>query len=184
MEHIRKIEECIRNNRTITLIYESFSSGQVSERTLDPYHLYWNEGNLYLAAYCHVNKSMRSFKINRIKKLKKVGGAFTPDPGFNIDKYLGNSWRVYRGSKEIRVHLLVYPPAEKFFLESQYHDSQEIEKLPGGKIKCALTVYDTPEFRSWLLSWGKHIEVIAPKELREEIKVELMESVKRYGGKP
>ena len=136
---------------------------------------------LYLAAYCHKHKDMRSFRIDRFKFVKKVSEHFNRDPKFNLSKFLGPSWRVYRGNEEAsKVKILVYPPAARLFRETRYHETQELEELAGGRLYCTLTVYDSPEFRSWLLGWGSQVEVVEPAELREGIKGELQESLARY----
>lgn len=179
-KQLKKITDCIRSSKTMVVTYDSFSGGKVSERTMDPYHLYWDEGNLYLVAYCHNNKSLRSFKINRFISVKRATGHFQRDPGFDLKEYLGKSWRNYRGVEEITVRLHVDPPMARLFLETSYHESQEIQQLPAGKLCCTLTVYDSPEFRTWLLGWGRNIEVIEPQELREGIEEELRASLRKY----
>jgi predicted DNA-binding transcriptional regulator YafY len=180
MDDLNKIRNCIRQNRSIVAVYDSHASGE-KERAMDPYDLFWNNGNMYLAAYCHNNKCMRSFKINRFSSVKETPALFERDLQFNLRDFIGQSWRVFRGSEEIVVKICVYPPATRYFLESSYHDSQEIQEHPNGKITCTLKTYNTPEFKSWLLSWGSQVEVLEPTDLREEIKQELLESLGKYG---
>jgi predicted DNA-binding transcriptional regulator YafY len=178
---IQQIIECIYHCRSITVVYDSFSSDEVTERIIDPYDLYWNKGNLYLAAYCHKHNDMRSFRIDRFCAIKKVGERFTRDPEFHLNEYLGPSWRVYRGNEDvIKVKILVYPPAARLFRETHYHDTQELEELEDGKLSCTFKVPDTPEFRTWLLGWGSQVEVVEPPELREGVKEELVKSVQLY----
>lgn len=177
---IRQIQQCIYHCKPVLLVYDSFSSGEVSERTIDPYDFYWNRGNLYLAAYCHRHKEMRNFRIDRISDVKKIAGSFTRNPQFDLSEYLGPSWRVYRGHTEMAIKLLVYPPASRLFRETRYHETQELQEREDGTLCCTLTVSDSPEFRTWLLGWGSQLEVLAPAELREGIKEELQASLERY----
>ncbi|MEW5920379.1 MAG: WYL domain-containing transcriptional regulator [Bacillota bacterium] len=179
-ELIQQIQKCIYHCCSISVVYDSFSSGEVSERLIDPYDFYWNKGNLYLAAYCHKHHQMRSFRIDRISSFKKVAGSFNRDPEFNLNEYLGLSWRVYRGSEEMTVKLLVYPPASRLFRETRYHETQELQELEDGKICCTLTVSDSPEFRTWLLGWGSQVEVLEPEGLRKGIGEELNKALNNY----
>jgi|GEM_PF-764944 len=177
---IQKLRECIYQCRSVSVVYNSFSSGEVTERLIDPYDFYWNKGNLYLAAYCHKHNEIRSFRIDRFESVKGVGGHFQRNHEFDLNDYLSSSWRVYRGSREMAVKLLVYPPASRLFRETRYHETQKLEELENGKILCTLTVSDSPEFRAWLLGWGSRVEVVEPEELRAGIKEELVKSVERY----
>lgn len=179
LEQIGKIRDCIRQNRMLIAVYDSHASGK-RERAMDPYDLFWSEGDMYLAAYCHKNKSMRSFKVNRFGKVTKTSKTFDRDPKFNLDNYLGKSWRVYRSREEIELKILIYPPAARFFLESTFHDSQKTQKHPDGKVTCTLTTYNTPELKSFLLSWGSQVQVLQPKELRNAIKNELLAGLEKY----
>lgn len=177
---IEQLRDCISSCRSVSVVYDSFSSDEITERQIDPYDLYWYKGNFYLAAYCHKHNEMRSFRIDRFKAVKKIGKRFIRNPEFNINEYFGLSWRVYRGDEEKTVKLLVYPPASRLFQETRYHETQKLEELENGKILCTLTVSDSPEFRTWLLGWGSRVEVVEPVELREAIKEELKKSFRRY----
>ena len=172
-ELIQQMRECIYQCRSISVVYDSFSSSEISERLIDPYDFYWNKGNLYLAAYCRKHNEMRSFRIDRISTIKKIAGRFTRDPQFDLNAYLGPSWRVYRGDAEMTVKLLVYPPASRLFRETRYHETQKLQEREDGKLCCTLTVSDSPEFRAWLLGWGSQVEVLEPAELREGVRGEL-----------
>lgn len=179
-EIIETISDCIRKNRTITAIYDSFTTSRITERDLDPYDLFFRDGNLYLAAYCHNRRNVCSFRIDRIKRAKAVNGSFVRDPGFSLNEYLGASWGVWRGNTEITIKFIAYPPASRLFRESAYHNTQHIEELDDGKILCTVTTYDTPEIKSWLLSWGSQVYVIEPDKLVKEIADELRESLHYY----
>ena len=179
-EMIATVNDCIRRNLCISVIYDSFSGGRVSERTLDPYELFWGEGNLYLAAFCHSRRHVCTFRLDRFKSVNAHAKVFTRDPSFDLSVYLGPSFSVWSGTEEISIRFLVHPPASRFFRESSYHHSQQLKELPDGKVICTLIVFDSPEIKSWLLSWGKQVEVLEPQELREGIKEELQAGLGRY----
>lgn len=179
-EMIAVISDCIRRSQSVTAVYDSYSGGKVSERTLDPYHFFWREGNLYLAAHCHLRNQICIFRIDRFKGVKALNNKFVCNSSFNLEDYLGSSFRVWSGTEEVNVRFLVYPPSSRFFYESCYHHSQQVQDLEDGKIICTLTVYNSPEIKSWLLSWGKQVEVLEPQDLREEIKAELQAGLQQY----
>lgn len=179
-EMIATVNESMRRHRCLSAVYDSFSGGKVSERLLDPYELFWGDGNLYLAAFCHSRLHVCTFRIDRFKSVKALAKTFTRDPAFDLAGYLSSSFSVWSGTDEITIRFHVYPPSSRFFRESCYHHSQHIEELPEGNIICTLTVNDSPEIKSWLLSWGKQIEVLEPQKLREEIKQELQAGLERY----
>jgi predicted DNA-binding transcriptional regulator YafY len=54
--------------------------------------------------------------------------------------------------------------------ERVWHESQEIHALPRGEIELVLQLGGFEEIERWVLSWGEHARVLAPKQLRERIR--------------
>lgn len=179
-EIITTIEESMKENCTINVVYDSFSSEISRDRPLDPYQLFWHSGNLYLAAYCHRREEIRSFRVDRFLSVDKTGQKFTRDGSFDLENYLDGSWKIYRGMEEINLKIFVYPAASRLFRESAYHPTQQNNELPDDCLECTFTVTNTPELRSWLLSWGSMVVVQEPEEMREEMKRELERSLGNY----
>ena len=179
-EIIQTIEESIKEECTLNAFYDAFSSDVSRNRPLDPYQLFWQGGNLYLVAYCHRKQEVRTFRVDRFISVNKTSRKFSQAEDFDLESYLGSSWKVYRGVEEIELKILVYPPASRFFKESTYHPSQQICELQDGILECTFQVSNTPELRGWLLSWGSKITIQHPPELKEEIKEELKHSLNNY----
>ncbi len=181
-KHIKTILECIRHNRSVCIYYDSFSAKEVTMRNVDPYELCWHSGNLYLVAFCHSRKNVRIFRIDRIQSSKASKNSFKRINEFSLKDYLGDTWRIYRGDKKIEVKLLIFPPVSRLFEEARYHESQQVEKVENDNIICSFEVNDSPEFRNFLLGWGKSVKVLEPKKLRKEIKEELEGMMGLYKG--
>jgi predicted DNA-binding transcriptional regulator YafY len=61
-----------------------------------------------------------------------------------------------------------------------WHHSQKIRQLSNEEIELTLTLTSTVEITSWILSWGVHAKVLAPKQLTEEIAKSLHGTIKYY----
>jgi proteasome accessory factor B len=53
--------------------------------------------------------------------------------------------------------------------ERQWHPSQKITQLQNGAIELSLTLGNLEEIERWILSWGRHAQVLAPPELKDRI---------------
>ena len=73
-----ELERAKIEDRTVRVRYEN-NGGVVSERTLDPLHLYHRYGKWYLIAYCRLRKEKRTFVLQRMELLS-IGPASTPAP--------------------------------------------------------------------------------------------------------
>lgn len=53
--------------------------------------------------------------------------------------------------------------------EEYWHQSQQVDEQPDGSILFKLHLPVTPDFVSWLLYYGHHVEVLEPASLREQV---------------
>lgn len=55
-------------------------------------------------------------------------------------------------------------------LERQWHPQQKVKKECGGSILLCLPAPDLYEVKRWVLQWGGEAEVLAPEDLRYELR--------------
>ena len=53
--------------------------------------------------------------------------------------------------------------------ETDWHSSQRLTGLDGGRLRFEVRLDSLLEFVPWVRGWGHSVTVIAPPELREEI---------------
>jgi predicted DNA-binding transcriptional regulator YafY len=54
--------------------------------------------------------------------------------------------------------------------ERIWHRSQVEKERSDGSLEIALQVNDLDEVERWVLGWGEHVEVIAPRELVDRVR--------------
>lgn len=102
----------------------------------------------------------RAFQIPSDTKLRDVlTGAFGP--------HLPDSAEPHR--------VVVDFSAEKAHLVSsrEWHPTQEVTRLPQGRVRLSFLVPSLAPIVSWVLEWGPHARAIAPSSLVEEVVREL-----------
>jgi predicted DNA-binding transcriptional regulator YafY len=141
------------------------------ERTVQPYHLGCIENLWYLFAFDLTRGQLRTFALPRISKVQISKTKFRRPVDFSINRFLEQSFGVYARPTKIRekVRILFDAFAAQLVQERQWHPSQKIKHLPGGKIELSLTLGNLEEIERWILSWGNHAQVAAPAELRTRI---------------
>jgi len=91
------------------------------------------------------------------------------------------SFGIYRGDgKPQRIRIRFAPAVARNVEESHWHHSQTLNRLPDGYLDFEATLTTFEELKSWLLSFGRHAEVLSPKRLREEMALEIRESLRQY----
>ena len=63
--------------------------------------------------------------------------------------------------------------------ERRWHCSPGVDPLPDGGVCFSCDVAITPEFISWILSYGAHAVVVEPASLRDQILIEHTRAIER-----
>ncbi|MEN6449771.1 MAG: WYL domain-containing protein [Thermoguttaceae bacterium] len=74
-----------------------------------------------------------------------------------------------------RIHVAVQfsPSVARYVQESTWHASQKLTKLNDSSLLVEFDLDGTEEIMRWILSFGRHAEVIEPEELRRAIVLEM-----------
>jgi predicted DNA-binding transcriptional regulator YafY len=93
-------------------------------REIDPYHLWFAGGGLYLIAYCHLRKDVRLFAVERIRSITLTDHPYQMSLGFNVQEYVQDALNVMRG-RRIEVELVFSKKAAAWVKDKSWHPSQE-----------------------------------------------------------
>jgi predicted DNA-binding transcriptional regulator YafY len=151
---------------------QSILSEEIKERIIEPYFIEPAAfgHSSYVIGYCHLKKSMRTFKIERIKSAEILDKKYTIPKDFDANKLLQSSWGIIADG-EIKTIKMKIKDRDMIRLmqETIWHPTQQFEKRQDGSTVMTLHLADTCEFISWVLGWGERIEVLEPAELREQV---------------
>jgi predicted DNA-binding transcriptional regulator YafY len=171
-DYIRVLELITRawaDRRQLAIQYRA-ASGDVTRRVIYPYVLEVSrsEPASYVIAYDELRGALRTFKLERVASAEILASTYAIPPEFDPYAYLAHAWGVIEDSM-VEVRLRFSPAVASRVKESVWHHSQRLADLPDGGCELTLEVGGVREIRSWVLSWGADVEVLAPPLLREEV---------------
>lgn len=167
------LKNCIIDKKIITFFYTS-SYGVNTKRKVKPLKLVYKAYAWYLQAYCTEKNDFRTFKISRIHSLSPSEETFsdnlTPPP---ID--VEYSKEAYSEQIELK-----FKPEISYRVYDEF-DINAIQTLDNGDLKVAFTIYgDISWLYSYLLAFGKNVEVIKPSYVKERLAEEAKEIYMLY----
>jgi predicted DNA-binding transcriptional regulator YafY len=180
---LRALQLALGQRQRIHIAYRAASSdGAITERDIDPYAVYPYGRSWHCHAYCHLRRTMRDFKADRILAVSLTPITYTIPPDFDLADYLGQGWGLMRntGDSEAEVVLRFTPRAGRWVREERWHASQRVEDEPDGHVRFTVRTPLTPEFRRWVFHYGQEVEVLAPASLRAWVRVEAESVAARY----
>ena len=164
---IGRLLDALLHQRRLDMQYHSRSSRREKSYRIDPYRLVYAEGGLYLFAYVARYEQVRTFAVERIRRLTPLDETFEPveHPG---DVAFPHSLGIHQGIPE-RVEIEFSPELAPYVQERIWHPSQAIEARGDGSILVTMDVCNDGALRSWILSFGPGVRVTAPAVLARQI---------------
>ncbi len=92
-EIIDRMTRAIVEHRTVQMRYYTASRNVTTRREVDPYHLRYLSGALYLIAYDHRRREVRLFAVDRIRSLTLTDHPYQMPLGFDVDAYMQDALR-------------------------------------------------------------------------------------------
>jgi proteasome accessory factor B len=139
-----------------------------AERTVDPYRLDFQRGRWYLTAYDHDRRDERNYRIDRIQgAVEPIGTRRFARPITAVPGGPGQPWQFGEGDPVI-AHLLVDPLQAPWLRQHLGADADAvIDERPDGAIVASMPVTNWPAFRSFVLTFLEHAEILSPPDLRQ-----------------
>jgi proteasome accessory factor B len=170
-EHVPAIQQALVGRKALRLRYHAFQRDEETEREVDPYHLTYFNGGLYLIACCHLRDAVRIFAVERVRAVTPLRRGFEPPRDFRPAEYLDKAWGILQGDL-VTVRVVFAKALARYIAERLWHPSQKLRELPDGRVELTLRVADTLEVRRWILGFGTQAEVTDPATLREALQRE------------
>ena len=152
------IKKAILNKKTVNFTYHN-TKGEKSRRTADPLKIWFKEKAWYLFAYCHEKKSIRQFKINRIKGLTLTEEHFDKSmEDFEIND-----------EKEAVKRVKVIAEIDKSQAYRVYDECSEenINKMKDGNFEVIMENPENEWVYGYLLSFGEYLKVKEPERIKK-----------------
>jgi proteasome accessory factor B len=137
-------------------------------RTIDPYRLDFARGRWYVSGFDHGRREDRVFRLDRFESAAEAlaDARFerpaSTAPGVQLDPWtLG-------GGDPVEARVLV-DAAQAPWIVQHLGPGAVAEERPDGSVVVTMTVTNRDNFRSFVLTFLDHAEVLEPAELRAEV---------------
>ena len=189
-ETIDRLASCAVRQKRISVQYHSLGSNEENRRVLEPYAVYFDPdgATLKLVAFDPLYREPRVFSVERISSLKELSDIFERPKEFSLKEYLDeNCFNGIHGAP-VTVRLKATGITARIFAERRFHSSQrtiERKQRRGNRaetITIEMRVARGRGLARFIMSWLPDIEVVSPKDVREEVRQVLLKGLKNFPG--
>jgi len=172
------------DRRAVFITYQSLRATEPVTYDVYPYGLTYFRGSLYLIGWAPEHEEIRHWKVDRIEDAHLEDFRFPRPDDFDLHEHLAKSFGVFHGDGEVHVTIRFASPVSRYVQESNWHPSQKLTAQNDGSLLAEFDMDGTEEIKRWVLSFGRHAEVLEPEELREEMVSEAEAMLREYSRKP
>ena len=163
------VEEAVERGETLRFIYQGVNARSAAPRLVDGYLLHVQNGAVYLLGYCHRRRSIRTFRLDRIRAAQNTKTPFQEQPRFDPSKILQGVFGPWHG-RAVRVVLRFSPAVASLVAERKMHPSQQNQLGSDGGLDVIMRLPVCPELVRWIIGWGECVRIVEPKTLAEEVR--------------
>lgn len=168
-KYFSQLQKAIAKKRKVTLLYHSLFDKKNIKLALSPYHLLYNRRAWYVLGYSSIHKSIRTFKLNRIKQLEISAKCYIDGDKFDPQEYFGRAWSMIPEGRLYNIKLRFLPKVVHNVTEVKWHGTQQTTWQEDGSAIVEFRVDGISEISWWIMGYGDQVQVLAPAVLRKRI---------------
>ena len=160
----------IINKNIISFSYNS-SKGEKINRKVKPIRLLFKEQDWYLYAFCLLRNDFRYFKLSRIKDLEVLAINYED----NFENEVLKKELKYENIVNIK---LKFDKSVAFRVYDEFNEA--IEEDEKGNLYVEIKIPNNYKLYNYIFSFGSNVEILEPKEIRNQFKNIIDELAKKY----
>ena len=163
------LKTVIINKNIIFFLYNS-SKGEKINRKVKPIRLLFKEQDWYLYGFCLLRNNFRYFKLSRIKDLEVLAINYED----NFENVVLKKELKYENIVNIKLKF------DKSVAFRVYDEFKAIEEDEKGNLYVEIKIPNNYKLYNYIFSFGAIVEILEPKEIRNQFKNMINEIAKKY----
>lgn len=182
---IAALAKAMQADRKVKLEYQKPGADAADTHLFHPYYVAFVDGLLYLRGFSQARNGERTLRVDRIRSIRLQEERFTRPDAFrpeNLDaeSIFSGSFKIIEAPDREDVELEFSPAAARFVRERQWHPTQALDELDGGRLRLTMRVPLSVELTQWVLGYGEEVRVLEPRALKQEVARRLQAAANRY----
>jgi proteasome accessory factor C len=170
--HLPALRTAATDHRRIRIHYTAASTGEASERDIEPEAVFASAGRWYVVAWDVSVDGERVFRADRVSRVEETGPRATPRGLEGAGRPLYTP-----GDDDVAVRLLLRPAARWV---AEYYTTSDVVAREDGSIEATLPARQTAWVARLVLRLGPDAEVLEPEALHDQTRAIAGAALARY----
>ena len=175
------IYNAMKTNQKIEFTYNGLWKDRKTHRTVHPYQLVMDDGQIYLLAYCELRHDIRMFSLTRITNLKIREDTFTLPDNYDFCEHCdGGKFGFYFTNNKLQYKIRFFGVSKQVVKERLWADDQVITD-GNGYVDLSFSSNQGMKILHWVLSLGYTVKPLEPESFVQEWKESIRKMSKIAG---
>jgi predicted DNA-binding transcriptional regulator YafY len=163
------LDESIRQQHSVSVLYTSLSGRQKRWRGLDPWLMIYRSEAWYVIGRCHTHDEPRTFRLDRIAAVFPIDRGFVKPDNFNPDEWFAHSWGVAAGEPPQEAVIVFDESVAPLIEHGRHHPTETMRRLDDGTLEYRVRIGPLDELARWIAGFGGEARAIAPAVLIDRV---------------
>ncbi len=185
LEVLETLTRAWSQGQKVRLWHKHAPSGKVYDHEFAPYFIapYAVGQTAHVIGWREPPGALRTFKLERIQRIELSDEPYAIPEDFDPHAKLADAWGIwYTEAEPEEVALKFHPRVAQRVRETRWHRSERpLEEQPDGSLIWRARIAEPKEMVPWVRGWGADVEVLGPKDLRDQMMGETRRLAEAYG---
>ncbi|HEY9040785.1 MAG TPA: WYL domain-containing protein [Rheinheimera sp.] len=177
---LQKVQQALLEDKQINVSYHALHQSTVKHYRLNPLGLVQRGQVSYLIASAEPYSDPLRFAIHRFQKVDITESSAVIPAEFNLQSYLASGAMEFSEGDTIKLEFIAKPVLANLLLETPLSADMTCVKSENGDYHISATVHKGWQLNLWLMSQSDYLTVLAPHDVRKNIKQQLTEALAKY----
>lgn len=176
-EYMAGIQKAVSGRKVISIEYLSSHKQERTTRKVEPIGIVFYSARWHLIAWCRLRSGYRDFRTDMIQRMTITEETFDPRNHYTLQEYSDNLMKKHGDMTKVVVSFEAEVAA--YTKSMRYYYGFVSEENTGDRCRMTFLVANPRSFCRWLMSYGSHVDIEHPDELRETME-ELVEELANH----
>lgn len=178
---LSRLLEAIQNGKMVSFDYTSFATNKTKNRKATPLLLKEYRNRWYLISHDEEKRKIITYALERMNDVTiTVHNGMVPKDFLPVNFFEHSIGITTYDAKPENIEFKATNIASKYIESQPFHNTQKTLKVGKSKTLFSLKVIVTEELIREILSYGGEIEIVSPKNLREQITDRVRDMINTY----
>lgn len=177
---LQQVQQALLHSQQLDVSYHALHQNALKTYRLNPLGLVQRGQVSYLIATAEPYTDPLRFAIHRFNQVNVLETAAIKPPGFNLKNYLATGAMEFSEGEKIALEIEAEAVLAHLLAETPLSEDMVSTQQANGKYHISATVHRGWQLNLWLMSQSSFLTVLAPQELRDNVKRKLTEALAKY----